>query len=135
MTADQPIHWLSIDIAYFVSTVLFVVGLRRMTSPTRARGGIWIAGVGMAIAVIATLMIAGDPGRRVLIPIAMVIGASLSFFQSRKVSITDAPALIALYNGLGGGAAAGIAVVELLRAPEHTSSLRFFAVVGALASA
>jgi len=133
MTADQPIHWLSIDIAYFIATLLFVVGLRRMSSPTRARAGIWVAGLGMAIAIVATLTVPGDPGRRVLIPIAMLIGAGFAFFQSRRVSMTDAPALIALYNGLGGGAAAGIAVVELLRASEHTSSLRFFAVVGALA--
>jgi len=47
--------------------------------------------------------------------------------------MTNAPALIALYNGLGGGAAAGIALVELLRAPEFSASIRFFAVVGALA--
>ncbi len=133
MTASDPIHFLGIDIAYFIATVLFVVGLRYMSSPTRARSSIWIAGVGMVIAVVATLTVEGDPGRRVLIPIAMFLGAGFAFFQSRRVSMTDAPALIALYNGLGGGAAAGIAFVELLRASEHTSSLRFFAVVGALA--
>lgn len=129
----HPMHWLSLDIAYFVATFLFVLGLRRMSSPKRARRGIWYAGIGMSVAVLATLTVVGDPGRRVLIPIAMFIGAGFAFIQSRKVSMTDAPALIALYNGLGGGAAAGIAIVELLRASEHTSSLRFFAVVGALA--
>ncbi len=133
MIANSAGHLLSIDIAYFIATCLFVVGLRRMSSPTKARSSIWIAGVGMAIAIIATLTIAGDPGRRVLIPIAMFLGAGFAFVQSRRVSMTDAPALIALYNGLGGGAAAGIAFVELLRASEHSSSLRFFAVVGALA--
>ena len=130
---SHPMYWFSLDIAYFVATFLFVLGLRRMSSPTRARKGIWYAGIGMAIAVLATLTISGDPGRRVLIPIAMLLGAGFAFVQSRKVSMTNAPALIALYNGLGGGAAAGIAFVELLRAAEHTSSLRFFAVVGALA--
>ena len=130
---SHPMYLFSMDIAYFIATLLFVVGLRRMSSPTRARNGIWYAGIGMSIAVLATLTVAGDPGRRMLIPIAMFIGAGFAFFQSRKVSMTDAPALIALYNGLGGGAAAGIAFVELLRASEHTSSLRFFAVVGALA--
>lgn len=133
MTANSPAMWVGIDLAYFIGTVLLVIGLRRMSSPSRARSGIWYAGVGMAIAIIATLTIAGDPGRRVLIPIAMFIGAAFAFIQSRRVSMTDAPALIALYNGLGGGAAAGIAFVELLRAAEHTSSLRVFALVGALA--
>lgn len=133
MTEHSPIHLVSLDIAYFMATVLLIVGIRRMSSPSRARSSIWIAGVGMVIAIMATLTIAGDPGRRVLIPIAMFIGAAFAYVQSRRVSMTNAPALIALYNGLGGGAAAGIAVVELLRAPEFSSSIRFFAVVGALA--
>lgn len=130
---SDPIHWFSVDIAYFVATFLLVFGLRRMSSPKRARKGLWFAGLGMLLAIVATLTVSGDPGRRMLIPVAMLIGALFAFFQSRKVSMTDAPALIALYNGLGGGAAAGIAFVELLRASEHSSSLRFFAVVGALA--
>jgi len=133
MNADSPAQLLGVDIAYFVATGLFIIGLRRMTSPSLSRSSIWIAGVGMVIAIIATLTLAGDPGRRVLIPIAMFLGASFAYVQSRRVSMTDAPALIALYNGLGGGAAAGIAIVELLRAPEFSSSVRFFAVVGALA--
>ena len=133
MNASTPMHLIIVDIAYFAATVLFVVGLRRMTSPSLSRSSIWIAGAGMALAIIATLTLAGDPGRRVLIPIAMFIGAGFAYVQSRRVSMTNAPALIALYNGLGGGAAAGIALVELLRAPEFSSSIRFFAVVGALA--
>lgn len=132
MTASDPIHFVAIDIAYFVATILLVVGLRYMSSPTRARASIWYAGIGMAIAVFATLLLDGESGRRVLIPVAMFIGAAFAYVQSRRVSMTNAPALIALYNGLGGAAAAGIALVELLRAAEHTSSLRVFAVVGAL---
>jgi len=133
MIANSPAHLMGVDIAYFVATCLFVVGLRRMTSPSLSRSSIWIAGAGMALAIVATLTLAGDPGRRVLIPVAMFIGAGFAYVQSRRVSMTNAPALIALYNGLGGGAAAGIALVELLRAPEFSSSIRFFAVVGALA--
>jgi len=131
-TMEAP-HLFAIDIAYFIATLLFVIGLRRLSSASRARVGVWFAGFGMLLAIVATLTVAGDPGRRVLIPIAMLIGGGFAYLQSRRVSMTDAPALIALYNGLGGGAAAGIAVVELLRASEHTSSLRFFAVASVLA--
>ncbi len=133
MTATDPIHFVGIDVAYFIASLLLALGLRYMSSPTRARSSIWYAGAGMVIAIGATLLIDGDSGRRVLIPIAMFIGASFAYVQSRKVSMTGAPALIALYNGLGGAAAAGIALVELLRAAEHTSSLRVLAIVGALA--
>jgi len=56
MSADTPVHLIGIDIAYFIATCLFVVGLRRMTSPSLSRSSIWIAGVGMAIAVQVPLM-------------------------------------------------------------------------------
>ena len=82
MTASDPIHFVGIDIAYFVATVLFVLGLRYMSSPTRARGSIWYAGAGMAIAIFATLLLEDDSGRRVLIPIAMLLCLYYSFHHT-----------------------------------------------------
>jgi len=67
-----------------------------------------------------------------LILASIAIGGGLSFIHARRVDIAKMPQMIALYNGLGGGAAATIAAVELLRAAEHGTSERILAVVGAL---
>ncbi len=121
-----------IELAYFLSAALFIYGLRRMSSPISARNGIWIAAVGMCLAIAASFSHPNVTGNHWLIVIAMIIGGSLSFIHAKRVVISDMPQMIALYNGLGGGAAATIAAVELLRAAEHGPSERILGVVGAL---
>ncbi len=121
-----------IDLAYFFSAALFIYGLRRMSSPISARTGIWIAATGMLLAVAASFSHPNITGNHWLILIAMLIGGTLSFVHAKRVDISDMPQMIALYNGLGGGAAATIAAVELLRAAEHGASERILGVVGAL---
>ncbi|MBS7456636.1 NAD(P)(+) transhydrogenase (Re/Si-specific) subunit beta [Coralloluteibacterium stylophorae] len=100
--------------SYFVAATLFLLGLQRMASPRTARSGIHWAGVGMLLAVVATFLLPGLHNLG-LILVALLLGATLAWVSGRKVAITDMPQMVALYNGMGGGAAAAIGAVELLR--------------------
>jgi NAD(P) transhydrogenase subunit beta len=120
-----------IDISYFVSAVLFILGLKRMSSPVTARGGIVWAGVGMLVATLITFFY---PGMHNYLPmtVAIAIGGGMAFWSGRKVAMTDMPQMIALYNGMGGGAAGAIAAVELLKGEFPSSTFLALAIAGAL---
>jgi H+-translocating NAD(P) transhydrogenase subunit beta len=104
----------AIKVSYLVAATLFLLGLQRMASPATARSGIHWAGWGMVIATVATLFLPGLHNLG-LILLAMAIGTGAAWFSGKKVAITDMPQMVALYNGLGGGSAAAIGGVELLR--------------------
>jgi len=110
--------WASADLAiqasYFVTAVLFIMGLKRMSSPVTARSGILWAGAGMAVATLVTFLYPGMSNYELIIP-AILVGGILAAWSGRRVAMTDMPQMIALYNGMGGGAAAAIAAVELYR--------------------
>jgi NAD(P) transhydrogenase subunit beta len=102
---------------------LFMYGLKRMSSPVTAPSGIKLAGIGMAVAVIASFLYAlnvdaaAKPQLMVNIAlslIALVLGGGIAWWAGRKVAMTAMPQMVAIYNGMGGGAAAAIAAVELL---------------------
>lgn len=105
---------LLIQIAYFAAAILFILGLKAMSSPVTAPKGIKWAGVGMLV---ATLISFAHPGMHNYIPMtaAIFIGGVLAWWTGKRVAMTDMPQMIALYNGMGGGSAAAIAAVELLR--------------------
>jgi NAD(P) transhydrogenase subunit beta len=105
---------LAIQASYFVTAVLFIVGLKRMSSPVTARSGILWAGAGMAVATLITFLYPGMSNYGLILP-AMLVGAGLAWWSGKRVAMTDMPQMIALYNGMGGGAAAAIAAVELYR--------------------
>ncbi|WP_407354246.1 NAD(P)(+) transhydrogenase (Re/Si-specific) subunit beta [Luteimonas sp. R10] len=105
---------LAVKVSYLVAATLFLLGLQRMASPLTARSGILWAGWGMVIATAATFLLPGLENIA-LILLAILIGAGLAWYSGRKVAITDMPQMVALYNGLGGGSAAAIGAVELLR--------------------
>ncbi|MFZ5655704.1 MAG: NAD(P)(+) transhydrogenase (Re/Si-specific) subunit beta [Pseudomonadota bacterium] len=100
--------------AYFVAATLFLLGLQRMASPVTARSGIRWAGAGMLIATAATFLLPGLHNLG-LILVALALGTGLAWVSGKKVAITDMPQMVALYNGMGGGSAAAIGAVELLR--------------------
>jgi NAD(P) transhydrogenase subunit beta len=100
--------------SYFIAATLFLLGLQRMASPLTARSGIRWAGVGMVVATLATFLLPGL-GNLGLILVALVIGVGLAWVSGKRVAITDMPQMVALYNGMGGGSAAAIGAVELLR--------------------
>jgi NAD(P) transhydrogenase subunit beta len=101
-----------IKACYFLAALLFILGLKRMSSPRTARGGIVWAGAGMLLAVIATFALP-DLHNRGLILAAVLIGVSAAWWSGRRVAMTDMPQMVALYNGMGGGAAAAIGAAEL----------------------
>ena len=100
--------------SYFIAATLFLLGLQRMASPVTARSGIRWAGMGMVIATAATFLLPGL-GNLALIVTALVIGTVLAWVSGKRVAITDMPQMVALYNGMGGGSAAAIGAVELLK--------------------
>ena len=97
--------------------MLFILGMRQLTGPTTARRGNMTAAVGMAIAVIATLLTpsVGDYG---LIALGIVIGTAVGVPAARNVKMTAMPQMVALFNGVGGGAVALISWAEYREALE-----------------
>jgi len=120
-----------IEVSYFIAAVLFILGLKRMSSPVTARGGILWAGSGMLVATLITFLFPGMENY-VLMTTAIFIGGVAAFWSGKKVAMTDMPQMIALYNGMGGGAAGAIAAVELLKGEFHSQIFLTLAVLGAL---
>ena len=123
-----------IQAAYFLTILLFILGLKRMSSPATARSGITWAGVAMGIAVVIT-MLWPDLHNIGLILTAIFIGAVLAWVSGRRVAMTNMPQMVAIYNGMGGGAAAAIAAVELLRGEMGSTGLVALSVGGGLIGA
>ncbi|HET9105830.1 MAG TPA: NAD(P)(+) transhydrogenase (Re/Si-specific) subunit beta [Steroidobacteraceae bacterium] len=123
-----------IQASYFVTAVLFIVGLKRMSSPVTARSGILWAGAGMLVATLVTFAYPGMTNYP-LIGAAIVLGAALAWWTGKRVAMTNMPQMIALYNGMGGGAAAAIAAVELYRGGAGGYGEATLAVVGGLIGA
>ncbi|MGA2912416.1 MAG: NAD(P)(+) transhydrogenase (Re/Si-specific) subunit beta [Methanoregula sp.] len=120
----------AIDPVYIATIFFFIVGLHRMSHPLTARSGIVWAGAAMLIATLATFL-TPDLTNFTLIAIAIVIGGGFGYIAAKRVAMTDMPQMIALYNGMGGGAAAGISAVALL----GTTATASLAVVGGLIGA
>ena len=109
---------LFIQIAYYAAAILFIVGLKRMSSPKTAAKGIYWAGAGMLVAVLVTFLFPGLHNLWLII-IAIAISAVVAWYSGKIVPMTAMPEMIAMFNGMGGGAAATIAAVELLRLVGH----------------
>ncbi len=131
-----------IELAYLAALITFIIGLRRLSSPATARSGNRVAAVGMLVAIVATLV-----DKRVAsfgaIAVAMVIGAAIGAVGARRVKMTAMPQMVALFNGVGGGAAALVAAAEYHRlaplpgrAPlQEVIAIAFSAVIGSLSFA
>ncbi len=133
---------LVIDASYFAAAFLFIYGLKRMASPVTARSGIVVAGVGMLVATLASFLyifgVSPDAQPQLVTNVALaatalVIGTGWAWWSGKRVAMTAMPQMVALYNGMGGGAAAAIAAVELLRTSVvHETVPLVMAVLGAL---
>ena len=116
-----------IQAAYLIAAALFILGLKQMSSPVTARRGIHWAGAGMVLATLATFMspqiLDSDQVsiNIMLIIIAIALGGGYAWYSGKKVAMTDMPQMIAMYNGMGGGAAAAIAAVELIKASNEAA--------------
>ena len=120
-----------IEASYFLAAVLFIMGLKKMSSPVTARGGIIWAGAGMVVATVVTFLYPGM-GNYMLMMIAIATGGILAWVSGKRVAMTDMPQMIALYNGMGGGAAAAIAAVELFGGEDHGMVFGTLAVLGGM---
>jgi NAD(P) transhydrogenase subunit beta len=124
----------AIQASYFIAAALFIFGLKRMSSPVTARSGIVWAGVGMVVATLITFLTPGM-GNYALMTVAIAVGGIAAWVTGRRVAMTDMPQMIALYNGMGGGAAGAIAAVELLSGEVHGTSVLALGVLGGIIGA
>jgi len=109
-----------LTLAYLLAAVLFILGLRQLSSPRTARNGNYTAAAGMVIALGATVprlhfTIAGA----IIVLVGVIVGAAVGTIGARQVKMTAIPQMVALFNGAGGGAAALVAVAELLTFGSH----------------
>lgn len=119
---------------WFLGALLFIVGLKGMSSPVTARKGIVWAGYGMLVAIAGTFLVPGLQNIALMIA-ALVIGGAAAWISGKKVQMTDMPQMVAIYNGMGGGAAAAIAAIEFARGDAHSTVVTLLAVIGALIGA
>uniref|UniRef100_A0A486XKM0 NAD(P) transhydrogenase subunit beta n=1 Tax=Rheinheimera sp. BAL341 TaxID=1708203 RepID=A0A486XKM0_9GAMM len=135
---------LLIDSSYFLAAFLFIYGLKRMSSPLTARSGIVVAGWGMVLAVLASFLYTLDVNEAAkphlntniaLALIALALGLGWAWRSGKKVAMTEMPQMVALYNGMGGGAAAAIAAIELIGYKTHGTVSLSLAVLGGLIGA
>ena len=142
MFANLP--QLIIGLADLAAAFLFLYGLQRMSSPATAPSGILVAGFGMVAAVLASFLYvfsvsaAARPHLAVnigLALIALVVGGGLAWFSGKKVAMTAMPQMVALYNGMGGGAAGAIAAVELFGNKTQGATQLLVTLLGALIGA
>ncbi|MGH2968931.1 MAG: NAD(P)(+) transhydrogenase (Re/Si-specific) subunit beta [Solirubrobacteraceae bacterium] len=125
-----------INLLYIVAFVLFISGLRMLRGPRTAVRGNQVAAVGMAIAVGATLLKPGV-GDWALIVVGLAIGTAVGIPSARSVKMTAMPQMVALFNGVGGGAVALISFVEFREAggdlePEALIPILFAAIIGSI---
>ncbi|MHB1524317.1 MAG: NAD(P)(+) transhydrogenase (Re/Si-specific) subunit beta [Candidatus Dormibacteria bacterium] len=132
-----------IVLLYLLAAVLFIVGLHQLSSPKHARSGNLVAALGALIAVGTTIaLLHHSTLDLVLLVVAIAIGAPVGAVAARAVKMTAMPQMVASFNGVGGGAAALVAIVEFLRVPANSSpslvlsiSVVFAVVIGAISFA
>ena len=136
---------LLIDLSALAASFLFIYGLKRMSSPVTARSGIVVAGVGMLVAVLAAFLYYFGVSEEakphlttnlILAAVALGVGTGWAWWSGKRVAMTSMPQMVALYNGMGGGAAAAIGAVELLKTSgNHTAVALVVTIIGSLIGA
>jgi NAD(P) transhydrogenase subunit beta len=128
-------------LAWLIGAAAFVIGLHLMNSPATARNGNRVSAVGMTIAVVTTLLYlltreGGLSGVALaIIVVGFLVGGGIGLWSARTVKMTAMPQLVSMFNAVGGGAAALVAVDDYLRvagSPEESVSSAIFVVLGAV---
>ncbi|HXS45356.1 MAG TPA: NAD(P)(+) transhydrogenase (Re/Si-specific) subunit beta, partial [Solirubrobacteraceae bacterium] len=122
-----------VALLYIVAFALFIYGLMGLTGPRTAVRGNRIAAVGMAIAVVATLLIPGM-GNWGLIALGVAIGTLVGVPAARQVQMTAMPQMVALFNGVGGGAVALIAWAEFRQSSGYADEATYVAIFSLFAA-
>ncbi|MGZ4400244.1 MAG: NAD(P)(+) transhydrogenase (Re/Si-specific) subunit beta [Gaiellaceae bacterium] len=129
---------------YLITIVTFILALRFLSSPKHARRGNQIGAVGMAVAIAVTLAHKGLSGQGyAIIAVGGAIGSAIGWVGARKVKMTDMPQMVALFNGVGGGAAALVSLVEFHKLapdpsrmhPNESISIILSALIGSISFA
>ena len=127
MTGDLKF---GIGIAYIVASILFVVGIKMLSSAATARRGNLLSSVGMLVAIVATLLTRGMSYTWILV--AMIVGSAIGLIAARKVKMTGMPELVGLFNGFGGLASLLVAWAEFVLKGDATAYSTFTAIAIAL---
>ena len=108
-----------IDLCYLIAAIGFILALKGLSSPKRARLGNLVGASGMLLAIAVTFF---QPGLRNigLIVVAMVVGVAVGVPAARMVKMTAMPQMVAIFNGVGGGAAALVSITEFIGQPTKT---------------
>jgi NAD(P) transhydrogenase subunit beta len=117
-----------IQAAYLVAAVLFILGLRGLSSPKTAVRGNQMAAVGMLIAIVATLLVQGVVSYGVIIA-GVVVGGGIGAVAATKIEMTAMPQMVALLNGFGGAASALVATAEFMNATGPLTGIVPIAIV------
>ena len=111
-----------LNFLYVISTLLLIVGLRKLSSPSSAAKGNILAAAGMGLAIVTAILqpIEGEHyGNYLLIIVALAIGSIIGLVISKKIEMTEIPEMVSLFNGFGGACAVAIGVVEFKKfSPE-----------------
>jgi NAD(P) transhydrogenase subunit beta len=102
------------QLAYLVASVLFILGLKWLSSPRTAVRGNQVSAVGMLIAIVVTLVDRAVVSYSVIVA-GLVVGSAIGWWLARTVKMTGMPQMVALLNGLGGGASLVVGAGEFLR--------------------
>ena len=129
----------TINLAYLAAGVCLIVGIKRLSSPATARSGNVVAAIGMTIAIVFTLL-SPEIDSYWLIIAGVAVGTVVGVASARLVKMTAMPQMVALFNGVGGGAAALIAAAEFHRLsppaghvlPEYMGAMLFSALIGSI---
>jgi NAD(P) transhydrogenase subunit beta len=129
----------AINVTYLAAGVCLIVGIKRLSSPATARSGNVVAAVGMAIALFFTLL-DSDIDSYWLIAAGIAVGTVIGAVSARRVKMTAMPQMVALFNGVGGGAAALVAAAEFHRltpgadhvAGDSIGAMLFSALIGSV---
>ncbi len=114
-----PVPLWAINLMYLVASLLFIRGIKGMTHPRTAVGGNLTSAVGMALAIVATLLLGGVSWGVLLAGLA--VGSGLGAAMAVRVRMTAMPQMVGALNGFGGGASVCVAWVELIRAGQAAS--------------
>ena len=114
-----------LEIIYLIASITFIFGLKMMSNPKSARNGNLVAAVGMALAVLGTIILKGENVPAFiygLIIAAIVIGTIIGWTIAKKVKMTAMPELVSFFNGMGGACAALIGLIEFHNNIGNTGS-------------
>ena len=106
-----------VELAYLLGVVMFVIGLKKLSSPSTARNGNLWAAAGMGLAVLVTLILPLEKGNDnyLLIFLGLITGSAIGLVVARRIKMTDMPQMVSVFNGLGGACAVAISIVELVK--------------------